>query len=91
MGLNAGLSEEAAEKFAKAALFTVGVIIPIAALILAAVSDHHKGWQPNYDQPERPSGSDKTSSIKDTGVGPVRVDVAAYFANQRAANTAHFG
>jgi cytochrome c551/c552 len=35
-------------------------------------------------------GCNKTSSIKDTGVGPVRVDVAAYFA-ERAANTARLG
>jgi hypothetical protein len=45
---------------------------------------------PNYGKPARPAGCDKTSDIRDTGVGPVRVDVAAYFA-ERAANAARFG
>jgi hypothetical protein len=49
-------------------------------------------WQGTHPAQASPAitqpGCDKTSDIRDTGVGPVRVDVAAYFAERAAAKKA---
>jgi hypothetical protein len=72
----------------------IGAIPP---LLFAALLVSHGYYHPhasNSIQNTQPAitepGCDKTSSIKDTEAGPIRVDVAAYFAAQ-AVHKARFG
>ena len=78
--------EEAIELAFVRATFAVGGAIAFLALVAPEVPSldrafHFLPASPAITQP----GCDKTSDIGDTGVGPVRVDVAAYFAERAAA------